>query len=114
MHELGIVVHIIRTVQASAEENNIHNVKKICIIAGELCGAVPQFLKKLFPVAIHENQMFSECELAVETEVAVANCKSCGNSFEVTKKKGVCPYCHESNYEVVKGTQLFIRNYEGY
>ena len=44
MHELGIVFHVIRSVERIGEENALSSVASVTLELGEVCGAVPQEL----------------------------------------------------------------------
>jgi len=52
MHELGVLYQIVRTVDRIASENHIRRIKKIVLEVGESSGFVPQYLEKLYPIAI--------------------------------------------------------------
>lgn len=109
MHELGIVVQVVRTAQKAAEENQLTKVHKIVLQVGELCGAVPDFVRKLFPVAIHNNEMFEDCKLKVEEVPAVAVCGQCQKEYQVTKTQGKCPECGSRDYKILEGTLFLIK-----
>lgn len=65
MHELGILNHVVRTVDRIAKENSIEKIDHITLEVGEASGCVPAFLEKLFPVAIENNQVMKESELKI-------------------------------------------------
>lgn len=52
MHELGVLCHVVRTVDRAAKQNRIKAVKHITLQVGEDSGYVPHFLTKLFPAAL--------------------------------------------------------------
>ena len=54
MHELGILNHVVRTVDRIAKENGIEKIDHITLEVGEASGCVPAFLEKLFPIAIEK------------------------------------------------------------
>ncbi|MBQ3077496.1 MAG: hydrogenase maturation nickel metallochaperone HypA [Clostridia bacterium] len=51
MHELGILRHIVKTVNRVAQDNGIRLVRHIALAVGESSGFVPRYLTRLFPVA---------------------------------------------------------------
>lgn len=63
MHELGVLRHIVRTVDKVAEENHIKKVKYITLEVGEESGYLPYFLEKLFPVAVEYAPRIREAKL---------------------------------------------------
>lgn len=67
MHELGILMHIVKTVMRIAEQNCIKTVKHITIEVGEASGFVPHYLKKLFPVAADAYPALKKTKLIICT-----------------------------------------------
>ena len=45
MHELGIVIHVIRTLEETAEENNIVRIGSVTLSVGEVSGVVEEQLR---------------------------------------------------------------------
>ena len=44
MHELGIVVHISKTLEELAQENNITDIRRVTLQIGKVSGIVPEYL----------------------------------------------------------------------
>ena len=65
MHELGILNHVIRTVDRVAKENGIKKIDHITLEVGETSGCVPNYLEKLFPIAIENNPVVKDAELKI-------------------------------------------------
>ena len=65
MHELGVLSYAIKTVDGVAEKNGVDKVKFITLDVGEESGFVPDYLFKLFPVAIDGRERFKDAELKV-------------------------------------------------
>jgi len=51
MHELGVLLQVVKSVDHIAAKNRIQNIKHITLEIGELSGYLPVFFEKLFPVA---------------------------------------------------------------
>lgn len=51
MHELGVLRHVIRTVEGVAQKNAIPRILYVTLEVGEASGFVPRYLEKLFPIA---------------------------------------------------------------
>ena len=45
MHELGIVFHIVKTVERVAEENQADKITKVTLQIGEVSTIIPYYLK---------------------------------------------------------------------
>lgn len=65
MHELGILNHVVRTVNRIADENKIEVIEYITLEVGEASGCVPVFLDKLFPIAIEKQSRMKNTELKI-------------------------------------------------
>lgn len=65
MHELGILNHVIRTVDRIAEENGIQKIDHITLEVGDASGCVPAFLEKLFPIAIEKQPKMQQAALKI-------------------------------------------------
>jgi hydrogenase nickel incorporation protein HypA/HybF len=65
MHELGILNHVVRTVDRIAKENGIEQIDHITLEVGDASGCVPAFLEKLFPIAIEKNDIMKDAELNI-------------------------------------------------
>ena len=65
MHELGVLRHIMKTVNGIAEKNRIASVKFIMLEVGALSGYVPAYLTKLYPVAADPYPALRNAELRI-------------------------------------------------
>jgi len=66
MHELGVLLQAVKTVNRIAEENRIGNIKHMTLEIGEESGFLPVFFEKLFPVAIEKFPVMAGAELRME------------------------------------------------
>jgi hydrogenase nickel incorporation protein HypA/HybF len=109
MHELGVLVRAVRNVQAVAEQNNVTRVEKIVLEVGEVCGAIPEYLQKEFPLAILNNPMFEDCELEIKVITAKGKCQKCHKIYWLKQNKGICPFCGSDDFITNRGTELYIK-----
>ncbi len=65
MHELGLLRNIIRIVEQAAVKNKIRTVKYIALEMGKDSGVIPQYMKKLFPVAADAFPLLKSTELRI-------------------------------------------------
>lgn len=65
MHELGILRQIAKTVNHVAEDKIIPRVKHIVVEVGDASGVVPQYLMKLYPVAVEAYSALKNAELKI-------------------------------------------------
>ena len=52
MHELGIVFHVIKTVERVGAENDLTRVAGVTLELGEVCGAIPRELVSCWDWAV--------------------------------------------------------------
>ena len=109
MHELGILIRILRTVREEAEKNNVSHIHKISLEVGEVSGAIPRYLEMQFPIAAAQDPMFEGCELDIQVELAEGRCLQCQHVYLLKKNKGICPECGFDDFYTVSGTGLVIR-----
>ena len=65
MHELGILRQVVKVVKQAADKNRIKGVKHITLEVGEASGIVPDYMKKLFPVAVDALPLLRDTELRI-------------------------------------------------
>ncbi len=111
MHELGILVNVVRNVQSVAQENNVTKVEKIVLEVGEACGVIPDYMQKQFPIALSilNNPVFDDCTLDIKMVNAKGICQSCKKMFWLKPNKGICPYCGSEDFTTNRGTELLIK-----
>ena len=66
MHELGVLIHAVKTVDQMAKKHNIARVKHITLEVGTESNFVPAFFEKLFPVAIDQLESMQGAKLNIE------------------------------------------------
>ena len=67
MHELGILRHIVATVERAARQNAITAIRHITLDVGTESTFVPAYLTKLFPVAIDGNPLLQNATLRIHS-----------------------------------------------
>ena len=65
MHELGVLTQIVKKVNRIADDKLIRKVKYIALDVGEISGFVPQYLTKLFPIAVDAYPVLRKAELRI-------------------------------------------------
>ena len=108
MHELGIVMEIVRVVENIAKEQNITQVDSVVLQIGELSPVVPKFIEECFPAAI-DGTFMENTKLKIEIMPGNGMCKSCDMVFNVLSNNGECPRCHSKEFEILSGRDFFIK-----
>lgn len=66
MHELGIVFHIIRTVEDVAKENHVARIQRVTLQLGEVSGVVESYLQDCWKWAAAKSEILPSAALTVE------------------------------------------------
>lgn len=112
MHEMGVVIQIIKTANDFAEKNKVNKVKKLTVQIGEMNAVMPQYVRMFFGDVIPDYPLMQGCELVIESEEPVAFCLGCGESFNPLATRNVCPSCRSHSYKLLQGESLMIKDME--
>lgn len=112
MHELGIVFHIIRTVEDACRDNAILRVSSVTLQLGEVSGVVPHYLEDAWRWASNKNSLVAGAELKVEEIPAVTYCEDCKKMYETVAHGKTCPYCGSSRTYLVQGQEVMVKEIE--
>ena len=109
MHEMSILMEVLRVVDEIADKNDIPAVKSIVIESGELSGVVPAYMTEYFPIIVADMPRYKNTELNMITIPGRAICDDCGRGFNVVEHEGRCPNCGSENKTVISGEEFNIR-----
>ena len=110
MHELGIVFHIIKTVEAAGRENGVKRVKAGTLELGEVSGVVGDKLQDCWKWAAARSEMLDGAELRVATIPARTLCEACGEVYETLAHGRTCPACGSGRTHLIQGNEMLIRD----
>ena len=85
MHELGIIIHISKTLKEVAEENEVTKIGSVTLEIGEVSGIVPEYLLDCWDYYRKKSDLLSESELRIETSPAVTMCENCKKTYPTVK-----------------------------
>lgn len=108
MHELGIVYQVIKVVDKFVKENKITRVEKIVLEIGQLSQAIPRFIEECYPAAVDETA-YENTKLEIITIEALAECRDCGEVYNIIKNRKVCPKCSSENFILISGEEFNIK-----
>ena len=112
MHELGIVFHIMDTLEAVAKENELSEIHSVTIEVGEVSTVVPDYLTDCWRWAVQKKELLTQCEMKVEILPAVTLCESCGKEYPTVAHGRICPYCGSEKTYLLRGNELNIKEIE--
>jgi hydrogenase nickel incorporation protein HypA/HybF len=108
MHELGVVLEVLKTVEGIMKENELTQVETIVLQIGELSSMVPRYVEACFPAAA-DGTVFERTALKIEVLPANARCGDCGKVYPVVPHGGVCPRCGDERKELLGGREFLIK-----
>ena len=108
MHELSVMMGIIKIVGEFAKENRVVAIETLVLQIGELSDVIPRYIEEIYPVAI-AGTILDGSSLKIERLPGNALCKDCGNVFNLLANNLVCPLCKAENWEIQSGKEFYIK-----
>lgn len=113
MHELPVVLDVVRIVNEEAEKRGLRRVGQIDLVVGELSSIIDESVQMYFEIVAKD----TPCEgakLVFEHRPAMLRCQSCGQEFPHEKSSFQCPECGGDGV-LIKGTggEFYIRSFDG-
>ncbi len=108
LHELSVVIEIIKTVEKFARSNNLTKVDTLVLQIGELSSMIPQYIEACYPAAV-EGTLLQNTKLKIEVLPGNGICLACQKVFNVLASKGKCPKCQSENWELLGGKEFMIK-----
>lgn len=108
MHELGILMGAINTVENFAKKNGVTKIQTLVLQIGELSSMIPRYIEECYPAAV-EGTLLQETELKIEILPGNAICQNCNNVFNLTENKDICPNCGKQDWEILCGKEFMIK-----
>ena len=112
MHELGIVFHIIRTVEDVAKENHVARIQRVTLQLGEVSGVVESYLQDCWKWAAAKSEILPGAALTVEQIPAITLCEDCGQQYPTVQYGRICPHCQSERTYLVQGNEMMIKEVE--
>lgn len=108
MHELGIVIEIVKQVEEFSLAQNVKEIDKLVLQIGELSGIVPHYIEEVYPIAVEKTSL-RNTKLEIEILPGIGSCKSCGFTYNLFQNNNICPLCDSNQYEIISGTDFMIK-----
>lgn len=112
MHELGIVVHITKTLKGIAEENQLKEIASVSLELGEVSGIIPEILTDCWNYYRKKFPLIKEAELKFETLPAVTYCEDCDKTYPTVQYGKQCPNCGSGHTYLIAGNECNIKEIE--
>ena len=112
MHELGVVFHIMDSLEEVAKENDVTQIQSVTIEVGEVSAVIPHYLTDCWDWAIKKRPLLTGCEMKVEIQPAVTYCEGCNTEYGTVAHGRICPNCGSEKTWLLKGNELNIKEIE--
>ena len=112
MHEMGIVLHVAKTLDETAKEEHIVRIGSVTLEVGEVSGIITDLFVDCWNYFKVKHPVLAESELRLVTIPAVTFCGNCGKTYETVRYGKECPYCHSGETWLVDGSQCVIKEIE--
>lgn len=113
MHELGVIINVVQTVEQFAKENNLTVIEELTLQVGELSSMVPHYIEELYPIAV-DKTLLKDTKLNIEILPGIGQCNECKYHFNLKKHDNVCPTCKSEDWTVMTGTDFLIKDVKAY
>lgn len=108
MHELGIIIEVVKQVEDFAKEHNVKEIETVVLQVGELSSMVPKYIEDVYPIAV-EHTSLKNTTLEIEMLPGLGTCKECNFGYNLILNNNTCPMCGSGKYLVISGTEFMIK-----
>ena len=112
MHELGIVVHISKTLEELAQENNITDIRRVTLQIGKVSGIIPEYLVDCWKYYKKKVPLIENSTLEYEWIEAITICNECEKTYDTIQYGRECPYCKSEHTVLLQGNECLIKEIE--
>ncbi|WP_251861318.1 hydrogenase maturation nickel metallochaperone HypA [Clostridium sp. Marseille-Q2269] len=113
MHELGVILEVVKTVEDIAIKNHLTKIDTIVLQIGELSSMIPKYIKACYPAAVDGTAM-EFTKLKIDVLPANALCKHCNKVYNILKNREGCPYCEGKDWDLLCGKEFLIKEIVAY
>jgi hydrogenase nickel incorporation protein HypA/HybF len=108
LHELGVVIEVVRTVEDFAKNNGVTKIDTLVLQIGELSSIIPKYVEACYPAAV-DGTLLQETKLKIEILPGNAICKKCNKVFNLIANNKKCPNCGSDDWELLSGKEFMIK-----
>ncbi|MBP5155409.1 MAG: hydrogenase maturation nickel metallochaperone HypA [Clostridia bacterium] len=112
MHELGIVRHVIKTLEDVAAENDVRRIGSVTLQIGEVSGVIVEQLVDCWNYFREKSPVLKGAEMKVETVAALTRCTACEKVYKTVPQGKICPACGSAETYLLCGNEFTIKEIE--
>ena len=108
MHELGVVIEVVKTVENFAKKNEVTQIDTLVLQIGELSSMIPRYIQACYPAAV-DGTLLQDAKLEIEILPGNAICQKCNKVFNLIENNNKCPNCGSEEWEILCGKEFMIK-----
>jgi hydrogenase nickel incorporation protein HypA/HybF len=108
MHELGIVIQIVKQLENYMDEHNIKKIHTLVLQVGELSGVYPKYIEDVYPIAVEQSKL-KDTILKMEITPGHGQCNDCGFNYNLVENNNTCPLCGSKEFSIISGKEFLIK-----
>ena len=112
MHEMGIILHLAKTLEETAEQEKIKKITRVALEVGEVSGIMTDYFEECWNYFKKKHPVLETSELELITTPAVTWCDSCKRTYPTVQYGRTCPYCKSGETWLLKGNECIIKEIE--
>ncbi|MBO4990172.1 MAG: hydrogenase maturation nickel metallochaperone HypA [Clostridia bacterium] len=112
MHELGIVFHCIKEVNAVAVKNDVKKINSVTVEIGEVSTVIPYYFEDCWNWAVKKETILKDAKIHIERIEAITHCESCGKDYPTVRYGKICPHCKSEHTFLLTGNEILIKEIE--
>jgi hydrogenase nickel incorporation protein HypA/HybF len=105
MPEMGIIIHLVDTLEQTARENNIVEIGTITLQIGEVSGVVYDYFEDCWNWMKKKHPVLALFTLMIQVLPAVTSCSRRGKNSPSMQYDKICPYCGSGETWLGQGNQ---------
>ena len=112
MHEMGIILHLAKTLEETAEQEQIKKITRVTLEVGEVSGILTDYFTDCWNYFRRKHPVLESAELDLQTLPAVTLCGNCEKTYPTVQYGRTCPYCGSGETWLLKGNECIIKEIE--
>jgi hydrogenase nickel incorporation protein HypA/HybF len=108
LHELGVVIEVVKTLESFAKKNGLTKIDTVVLQIGELSSMIPKYIEACYPAAV-DGTILQETKLKIEVLPGNGRCKECHKVFNLLEHNMKCPNCGSDKLELLSGREFLIK-----
>ncbi|MBQ6078210.1 MAG: hydrogenase maturation nickel metallochaperone HypA [Clostridia bacterium] len=112
MHEMGIILHLAKSLEETAEKEKIKKITRVTLEVGEVSGIMTDYFTDCWDYFKKRHPVLDTAALEIETIPAVTYCSSCEKTYPTVQYGRTCPHCGSGETWLIQGNECIIKEIE--